>query len=66
MKLSTLLIIFSVGIIIYSSIGLKKSYFYYKNEPGYNSISIFYSKAAGIVVGVLFLILYFLGYIDVE
>lgn len=63
MNSSTLLLIFSIGFIGYFSLGLKKSYLYYKNEPGYTSISIFYSKVAGIILGVIFIILYLFGYV---
>lgn len=65
MKLSTLLIIFSVGIILYSSYGLRANYNRFKIISNY-STTTFINGIAGIVVGVLLLILYFLGYIDVE
>ena len=57
-----LLIIFSLGCIIYFSIGLKKRYYNYKNDPNYSSISVFYSKVAGIILGVIFILLHLFNY----
>lgn len=62
MSSSTLLLIGGIIFVVYFSLGLKKWYYIYKNDPGYTSISVFYSKVAGIILGVIFILLYLFGY----
>ena len=62
MKDSYKFLIFIIFVLIFCSIGIKKSYYNYKNNsnnPGY--ISGFYSGVAGIIASVILLILYLLG-----
>jgi len=62
MKDSYKFLIFIVLLLFFCSIGIKKSYNNYKNNPtnpGY--ISGFYSGVAGIVASVIILILYIFG-----
>lgn len=60
MKDSYKFLIFTIFMLIFFSIGIRKSYYDYKNNPnnpGY--ISGFYSGVAGIILSIIFLILYF-------
>ena len=61
MKDSYKFLIFIIFVLIFCSIGIKKSYYNYKNNPtnpGY--ISGFYSGVAGIIASVIILVLYIL------
>ncbi|WP_299778751.1 hypothetical protein [uncultured Formosa sp.] len=63
MKSSTLLVIFCIGFFIYSLVGIKKWYYKYQNDTNYTTISVFYSKIAGIVLSIILISLHFLGLI---
>lgn len=63
MSSSTLIILFSIGFIVYFSIRLKKKYYDYKNETDNINIGVFFNSIAGIILGVILLILYLIGFI---
>ena len=63
MSSRSLLLIFSIGLIIYSAYDLKSSYNKFKNEPDSISITIFIKSVGGIVLGAIFLLLYLFGYV---
>jgi hypothetical protein len=44
---------------------IKKSYENYKNTPSYGTISGFYSSVAAIILSIVLLILYLIGYINI-
>src|SRR5690606_28818810 len=63
MSTSTLILLFSIGFIVYFSIGLKKKYYDYKNETDNINIGILFNSIAGIILGVILLTLYLIGLI---
>jgi hypothetical protein len=63
-SLSTLIIVFSLGLILYSLYDLRKFYNRYKADRGFLSYKIFVGSIAGLILGILFLTLHFLGYIE--
>jgi len=62
MSIRLMLLIFSIGFILYSIIYLKKSYYRYKNDKCFISFKLLINKLAMLLVGIIFMILYFLGY----
>lgn len=60
-----LIILIIIGVyFLYSIFSVKKSYYYYKNEPSFNSISHLSTTIAGVLIGIVFFILYLLGYVE--
>lgn len=63
MNSKLILIILSVIGLIYFSVGLRDSFYYFKNEPSYNSTVIFIKKIGGIILSIIFIFLYLFGVI---
>lgn len=63
MESRNLLLLSGIAFVIYFSIRLRKSYYEHKNErKSAINMNIFYNKVAGVILGVIFIILYFMGY----
>ena len=65
MKTLHIFILFIFILFIVGFWDIKKSYENYKNAPSYGTISGFYSSVAAIILSVVLLVLYLIGYINI-
>ena len=65
MKTLHIFILFNIFLFFYGVWDIKKMYLNYKNNPFYGTISGFYSSVAAIVLSIILLILYLLGYVNI-
>lgn len=64
MENKTLFFLLIIFALTFSVIGIKKSYYNYYKNSGPISARILYSKLAGIIVSIILVLLYLLGYIE--
>jgi len=66
MKVLHVFILFILVLFIVGIWDIKKSFNEYSTNPNYSTINSFYGKICGIILSVILLILYLLGYIQIN